>query len=178
MKDKLVRTPFDQDAFDDKVYDHYLGYQGELQICTDKKSEIFIQVNYFHSVLDDAMEYLLKTKHARNSMKPQQIIKILFDKGVLEEKEAKDAIKINKIRNFFTHGYDTPSIIPNAKEIIEKMEIEFTDFPPMIGHTTVSVKELMENTVAKWGMYQKLDFIIHDLVMDIENKILYVDIKK
>jgi len=42
----------------------------------------------------------------------------------------------------------------------------------MIGHSTVSVKELMENAMAKWDMYQKLDFLIHDLVTNMENKVI------
>ena len=65
MKDKLVRTPFDIDVYGKKVKERWEGYEGELQRTTDKKSELFIQVNYFHSCLDDAMEFLLKTDLAR-----------------------------------------------------------------------------------------------------------------
>ena len=173
MKDKLVRTQFDETVFHDKVHEHYLGYQGELQICTDKKSEIFIQVNYFHSVLDDIMEFLLKTDQARG-LKPHQIIRILFEKGILDDAEAKNANKINKIQNLFTHQYDSPHMLRNVAEIVNKIEIEFTDFPIIPGHTDDSLKELMENAVAKWDMYQKLDFIIHGLVSDIEKKSLFM----
>ena len=81
------------DAFDDKINECYLGYMGELQKTTDKKSELFIQVNYFHSCLDDAMEFLLKTDQARG-LKPHQIIRILFEKGILDDTEAKKANKI------------------------------------------------------------------------------------
>ena len=42
----------------------------------------------------------------------------------------------------------------------------------MMGHTTASTKEIMENPVAKWDMYQKLDFLIHDLAMNVENKVI------
>jgi len=171
MKDKLEKVPFSQDAFDDKVHDHYLGYMGELQICTDKKLELFIQVNYFHSCLDDAMEFLLKTDQARG-LKPHQIIRILFEKGILDDAEAKNANKINKIRNLFAHQYDSPHMIRNAAEIINKIKIELTGFSPMIGHSTASVKELMENEMAKWDMYQKLDFLIHELVRNMENKVI------
>ncbi len=171
MKDKLERVPFSQDIFNDKVHERYLGYMGELQKTADKKSELFIQVNYFHSCLDDAMEFLLKTDQARG-LKSHQIIRILFEKGILEDVEAKNANKINKIRNLFAHQYDSPHMIRNAAEIINKIEIELTDFPPMIGHTTASIKELMGNAMAKWDMYQKLDFLIHDLVMNMENKVI------
>lgn len=171
MKDKLERVPFSQDAFDDKVHEHYLGYMGELQKTTDKKSELFIQVNYFHNCLDDAMEFLLKTDQARG-LKPHQIIRILFEKGILDDVKAKNANKINKIRNLFAHQYDSPHMIRNAAEIINKIKIELTDVPPMAGHSTSSVKELMENTMAKWDMYQKLDFLIRNLVTNMENKII------
>ncbi len=171
MKEKLERVPFSQDIFNDKVHERYLGYMGELQKTTDKKLELFIQVNYFHSCLDDAMEFLLKTDQVRG-LKPHQIIRILFEKGILEDVEAKNANKINKIQNLFAHQYDSPHMIRNAAEIINKIEIELTDFPPMTGHTTASIKELMENAMAKWDMYQKLDFLIHDLVMNMENKVI------
>jgi len=170
MKDKLERIPFSQDAFENKVHEYYLGYMGELQKTTDKKSELFIQVNYFHSCLDDAMEFLLKTDQARG-LKPHQIIRILFEKEILDDDEAKNANKINKIRNLFAHQYDSPHMIRNIAEIINKIGIELTNVPAMPGHTTDSVKELMENTIAKWDMYQKLDFIIQDLVISMKNKI-------
>jgi hypothetical protein len=171
MKDKIERTPFDETAFHDKVHEHYLGYRGELQICTDKKSELFIQVNYFHSVLDDAMEFLLKTDQARG-LKPHQIIRILFEKEILDDVEAKNANKITKIRNLFAHPSDSPHMLRNVAEIINKIEIESMDSPPMTGHTTASTKEIVENPVAKWDMYQKLDFLIHDLTMNVENKVI------
>lgn len=170
MKDKLERTPFDETAFHDKVHEHYLGYQGELQKNTDEKLELFIQVNYFHSCLDDAMEFLLKTDQARG-LKPHQIIRILFEKGILDDTEAKNANKINKIRNLFAHQYDSPHMIRNAAEIINKIKIELTDISPITGHSTVSVKELMENEMTKWDMYQKLDFLIHELVRGMEKKL-------
>ena len=171
MKDKIERTPFDETAFHDKVHEHYLGYQGELQICTDEKLELFIQVNYFHSVLDDAMEFLLKTDQARG-LKPHQIIRILFEKEILDDAEAKNANKITKIRNLFAHPSDSPHMLRNVAEIINKIEIESIDSPPVIGHTTVSTKEIVENPVAKWDMYQKLDFLIHDLTMNVGNKVI------
>ena len=174
MKDKVVRASFVESDFHNKVHDNYLGYIGELQLCKDKKYEIFIQENYFHSVLDDAMEFLLKTPHARNGMKSQQIIRILFDREVLSEKDAKSAVKINKIRNFFAHGYDTPNIIHNAEEMIKKIKLELTDFSSIPGNDDVSVKELMEKACTEWDMYQKLDFVIHGLVIDIKNKVLFI----
>ena len=171
MKDKLERAPFSQDTFDDKVQECYLEYMGELQKTTDKKLELFIQVNYFHSCLDNAMEFLLKTDQGRG-VKPHQIIRILFEKGILDDVKAKNANKINKIRNLFAHQNNSPHMIRNAAEIINKIEIELSDFPPMAGHSTASVKELMESVMTKWDMYQKLDFLIHDLVTNMKNKVI------
>ena len=173
MKDKLVRTPFNETAFHNKVHEHYLGYQGELQKITDKKSEIFIQVNYFGSVLDDVMEFFLKTDQARG-MKPHQIIDILFQKGILVDDQARNANKVLKIRNLFAHNYDSPHMMRNVAEMINKMKFELTDFPILPGHTEDSIKELMEKTISKWDVHQKLDFFIHDVVMDIENKAIFM----
>lgn len=170
MREKRVRTPFDESTFHEKSQEYFLGYMGELQKSTDKKSEIFIQVNYFGTILDNTMEYLLKTDQARG-IKPHQIIDILFEKGILDNTDAINANKIIKIRNLFAHQKDSPHMVRNVAEIVNKIEIELNDIPVMAGHTTDSVKELMENTMAKWDIYQKLDFVIRDLVMGIKNKV-------
>ena len=170
MKEKRVRTPFDESAFHEKSQEYFLGYMGELQRSTDKKLEVLIQVNYFGTVLDNTMEYLLKTNQARG-IKPHQIIDILFEKEILDNADAINANKIIKIRNLFAHQEDSPHMIRNISEIINKIEIVLKDIPPMTGHTTDSVKELMGIEMAKWDIYQKLDFIIHDLVMGMENKV-------
>ena len=173
MKDKLERTPFDETAFHDKVHEHYLGYQGELQKNTDEKLELFIQVNYFHSCLDDAMEFLLKTDQARG-LKPHQIIRILYEKGILEESDAINANKINKIRNLFAHDYDSPHMMRNAAEIINKIKIDVPVVDIIPSLATASNVELMKEQMSKWDMYQRLDFIIHSLVSDMENKVLFM----
>ena len=170
MKEKRVRTPFDESAFHEKSQEYFLGYMGELQRSTDKKLEVLIQVNYFGTVLDNTMEYLLKTNQARG-IKPHQIIDILFEKEILDNADAINANKIIKIRNLFAHQEDSPHMIRNIAEIINKIEIVLKDIPPMTGHTTDSVKELMGIEMAKWDIYQKLDFITHDLVMGMENKV-------
>jgi len=170
MKEKRVRTPFDESIFHEKSQEYFLGYMGELQKTTDKKLEIFIQVNYFGTVLDNTMEYLLKTNQARG-IKPHQIIDILFEKGILDNTDAVNANKIIKIRNLFSHQEDSPHMLRNIAEIINKIEIELNDIPSRTGHTTDSVKELMETTMAKWDMYQKLDFLIHELVISMESKV-------
>lgn len=170
MKEKRIRTPFDESSFHDKVQEYFLGYMGELQKTREKKLEVFIQVNYFGAVLDNTMEYLLKTDQARG-VKPHQIIEILFEKRILDNADAINANKIIKIRNLFAHQKDSPHMIRNVAEIINKIKIELKDVPIMAGHTTASVKELMENEIAKLDMYQKLDFVIRDLVRHIENKI-------
>ena len=153
MKEKRIRTPFDESAFHEKSQEYFLGYMGELQKTTDKKLEVFIQVNYFGTVLDNTMEYLLKTNQARG-IKPHQIIDILFEKGILDNADAINANKIIKIRNLFAHQEDSPHMVRNVAEIVNKIEIELKNIPTMAGHTTDSVKELMENTMTKWDIYQ------------------------
>lgn len=173
MKDKLERTPFDETAFHDKVHEHYLGYQGELQKNTDEKLELSIQVNYFHSCLDDAMEFLLKTDQARG-LKPHQIIRILYEKGILEESDAINANKINKIRNLFAHDYESPHMMRNAAEIINKIKIETPVVDVIPSLATASNVEFLKEQISKWNMHQRLDFIIHGLVSNMENKILFM----
>ena len=173
MKDKLVITPFSQDAFDDRVKKRWEGYNGELQRTTDKKLELFIQVNYFHSCLDDAMEFLLKTDQARG-MHPKKIIRILFERGILEDKDAKDAMKINQIRNFFAHDYHNPNIQDDAKKIINKMEMEIPGLTVQPDGTFSDHSELVKQMEESFDMYQKLDFIIHGLTMDMKNKVLFM----
>jgi uncharacterized protein YutE (UPF0331/DUF86 family) len=159
MKEELVRTPFDHNVYEDKVYERWLGYQGELQKCTDKKSEIFIQVNYFHSILDDAMEFLLKSSHARGGIHPKSAIKILFDRGILSKSGAKSASKLNKIRNFFAHDYNNPDIQSNAEKIIKSISIELTHLGIVLDETSPI------------DYYEKLNFIIMDYVIDLETHI-------
>ena len=174
MKEKLVRTPFDQNTFEDKVHERYLGYMGELQRCADKKLELFIQVNHFQSILEDSMEFLLKTDQGRGGMKTKKIIRILFERGILDEKDAKVAIKITQIRNFFSHESDTPNIQADAEKIINKIEIDIPTIPPLLNFPETDIKELMKKTISEWDMYQKLDFIIHGLVLGIENKVHFL----
>lgn len=159
MKEKLIRTPFDYNVYEEKVHERWLGYQGELQKCTDKKSEIFIQVNYFHSVLDDVMEFLLKSAHARGSVYPKSAIKVLFDKEILSEYGAKSANKLNKIRNLFSHDYHNPNIQPNAEKIIKSITIELTNLGIVLDETSD-----MDN-------YEKLNLLVFDLIIDIETYI-------
>lgn len=161
MKDKLVRTSFDQDAFEVRMHDHWLGYVGELDRCSDKKSEIFIEVNYFHSVLDDAMEFLLKTNQGRG-FQPKKVIRIMFERGVLSEKEAKVAIKINQIRNIFAHEYDTPKIESSAENIINKIELVFPE------------PNIISDSVNEWNMYQRLNHIVFSMTQDISMKIMKI----
>ena len=75
---------------------------GELQRAADKKTELFIQLNHFQSCLEDSMEYLLKTEEARD-ISQGTIIRILSARGILTSIKAKDAMKINKIRNISAH---------------------------------------------------------------------------
>jgi hypothetical protein len=174
MKDKLVRTPFSQDAFEDGVKERWEGYQGELQRTSDKKLELFIQVNYFHSCLDDSMEYLLKTDQARG-MHPKKVVRILFERGAIEDKDAKDAMKINQIKNFFAHDDHNPNIQSDAEKIINKMEIEMPIIPPMSDSPHLADNEQMREQLSKWNMHQKLDWIIHGLVVNMKNKVLRTD---
>jgi hypothetical protein len=173
MKDKLVRTPFDIDAYEKKVKERWEGYEGELQRTTDKKSELFIQVNYFHSCLDDAMEFLLKTDLARG-IHPKKVIRILFEKSILEDKDAKDAIKINQIKNFFAHDHHKPNIQSDAEKIINKMKIEILGLTVQPDGTFTDYSKLVEEMEESFDMYQKLDFIIHNLTRDIEHKVIFM----
>lgn len=157
---KQTRTPFDESEFHDKVQVYFLEYMGELQKTTDKKSEIFIQVNYFNTVLNNAMEYLLKTNKARG-IKPHQIIDILFERKIINNTDAINANKIIKIKNLYSHQNDSPHMMRNVAQIINKIELK--------DQTNHSTKELNENT--EWDIYQKLDLIIYDLIGNIQNKI-------
>jgi hypothetical protein len=167
--DELV--PFDKEVFGNKVHERYLGYQGELQRSTDKKTELFIQLNYFQSCLEDSMEYLLKTDESRDI--PQgTIIRILSARGILTSKQAKDAMKINKIRNIFAHTFDAPSLKTKVKEKIEQIKQD-----PTMGHIAPDrlhhpTPEQMQKNYDGWNAFQKLDFIIHDLIMNIEFNVL------
>ena len=159
-------VPFDKESFGNKVHEQYLGYQGELQKTTDKKTELFIQLNYFQSCLEDSMEYLLKTDEARDI--PQgTIIRILSARGILTSIRAKDAMKINKIRNICAHNFHDPSLETKAKEKIEEVKQDF-DRSIQYGSPHHPTPEQMQKQYDDWDMFQKLDFIIHDLLMDIE----------
>lgn len=130
MKDKLVRIPFDQVAFEKTVHDRWEGYQAELMICEDKKSQLFIQVNYFQSCLNNAMEFLLKSRHGRHAVPPKSAIKILFDLGVLSEQTSKVAAKLNKIRNSLAHDYHNPNAKAEAEKTIQEIVFDL-DVPPV-----------------------------------------------
>ena len=156
MKDKLVRIPYDQNVFEGGVKERWEGYVGELQRTTDKKLELFIQVNYFHSVLDDVMEFLLNTDQARG-IPPKKIIRILFERGIVNDKEAKDAMKLNQIKNLFVHNYDNPKVQSESEKIINKIKLN------------LSQESISEEIITSWDMYQKLDFIVWDIVSTLED---------
>lgn len=170
MKDKRVRTPFDQDVFEIRMHERWEGYQGELQRTTDKKSELFIQINYFHSVLDDAMEFLLKTHQARG-MPTKKVIQILFEREILEDKDAKDAMKINQIRNFFAHDHHNPNIENDAEKIIKKMKIEIPGLTVQPDGTFTDHSDLIKEMEESFDIYQKLNHIVFSITNDIEVKI-------
>ena len=156
MKDKLVRIPYDQNVFEDGVKERWEGYVGELQQTTDKKLELFIQVNYFHSVLDDVMEFLLNTDQARG-IPPKKIIRILFERGIVNDKEAKNAMKLNQIKNLFAHDYDNPKIQSESEKIINKIKLN------------LSQESISEEIITSWDIYQKLNFIVWGIVSTLEN---------
>ena len=164
-------VPFDKEVFGNKVHERYLGYQGELQRTTDKKTELSIQLNYFQSCLEDSMEYLLKTEESRGI--PQgTIIRILSARGILTSIRAKDAMKINKIRNICAHTFHDPSLETKVKEKIEEIKQDFTR--GHIPHDSIHhpTPEQMQKHYDSWDVFQKLDFIIRDLIMDIEFNVL------
>ena len=170
--DEIV--PFDKESFGNKVHEQYLGYQGELQKTTDKKTELFIQLNYFQSCLEDSMEYLLKTDEARDI--PQgTIIRILSARGILTSIHAKDAMKINKIRNICAHNFHDPSLETKAKEKIEGVKQDFTKSNILYDGPYHPTPEQMQKYYDDWDVFQKLDFIIHDLLLDIEFNMLNLE---
>jgi hypothetical protein len=167
-------VPFDKEVFGNKVHEQYLGYHGELQRTTDKKTELFIQLNYFQSCLENSMEYLLKTEEARGI--PQgTIIRILSARGILTSIRAKDAMKINKIKNICAHSFHDPSLETKVKEKIEEIKQDFTRSNITYDSPHHPTPEQMQKYYDNWDMFQKLDFIIHDLLMDIEFNILNLE---
>jgi hypothetical protein len=170
--DKVI--PFDKEIFGSKVHERYLGYQGELQRSTDKKTELFIQLNYFQSCLEDSMEWLLKTEESRDI--PQgTIIRILSARGILTSKQAKDAMKIKKIRNISTHASHDPPLKTKVKEKIDGIKQDFSS-----GHTIHDsphhpTPEQMQKNYDGWNAFQKLDFIIHDLTMNVGFNVLNLE---
>ena len=164
-------VPFDKEVFGNKVHERYLGYRGELQRTTDKKTELFIQLNYFQSCLEDSMEYLLKTEEARDI--PQgTIIRILSAREILTSIQAKDAMKINKIRNICAHNFHDPSLETKAKEKIEEVKQDFTRGCILYDGPHHPTPEQMQKYYHGWDMFQKLDFIIHDLILNIKFNVL------
>ena len=164
-------VPFDKEVFGNKVHERYLGYQGELQRTTDKKTELSIQLNYFQSCLEDSMEYLLKTEESRGI--PQgTIIRILSARGILTSIRAKDAMKINKIRNICAHTFHDPSLEIKVKEKIEEIKQDFTRGFISYDGPYRPTSEQMQKHYDSWDVFQKLDFIIRDLIMDIEFNVL------
>jgi hypothetical protein len=99
----------------------------------------------------------------------------LFERGIIEDKDAKDAMKINQIKNFFAHDDHNPNIQDDAKKIINKIEIEMPIIPPMSDSPHLADNESMREQLSKWDTYQKLDWIIHGLAIDMKNKILWID---
>ena len=165
---------FDKEVFGNKVHERYLGYHGELQRSTDKKTELFIQLNYFQSCLEDSMEYLLKTEEARDI--PQgTIIRILSARGILTSKQAKDAMKINKIRNITAHTLDAQSLKTKVKEKIAQIKQDFT--VSNITHDSLHrlTPEQMQKNYDVWSQFQKLDFIIHDLILNVRFNVLNLE---
>ncbi|QMU53632.1 MAG: hypothetical protein GKS07_01110 [Nitrosopumilus sp.] len=158
---------FDKEVFGNKVHEQYLGYRGELQRTTDKKTELFIQLNYFQSCLEDSMEYLLKTDKSRDI--PQgTIIRILFARGIITPTQAKNAMKINKIKNICAHNFHDPSFENKAKEKIDEVKPDFTGGYILYDGPHRPTLEQMQKYYDGWNMFEKLNFIIHDLILNIE----------
>ncbi len=172
MKERLDEVvQFDREVFRNKVHERYLGYQGELQRTTDQKSELFIQLNYFQSCVEDSMEYLLKTEEARDI--PQgTIIRILSARGILTSICAKNAMKVNKIRNICTHTFHDPSLNTKVKEKIEEIKQDFSMGDIRHNRPYRPTPEQMQKQYDNWDMFQKLDFIICNLIAVIEFNVL------
>lgn len=163
----MKETSFNFDAFDDRVHENYLAFQGELQNSKDHKSESLLQTNYFQSILKDSMECFLQSKEARK-IPVKLIVSILENKGILSVQEAKDAMKICTIRDSIAHCIDFKSIEGDLEKLIRTMDLGFVVMQP-VDELTKAVQEIRKNSL-NWNMYQRLDFVCFNLAIHIQSK--------
>jgi len=172
----MSQEVFDPVAFGDRVHERYEEYQGELINTKDKKAEIFLQVSYFQSCLQDSMELMLQTEKARR-IPPKTIVNILAARGVLSEQDAKDAVKIIKIRNLFAHGYHEKSIESQAEKIIGTIKLQFPENKiKNKGDELLNIwNEKLINEGEEWDWYQRLDYICFNLIFELETNVLFLE---
>jgi len=169
MKDNV----FDFDAFDDKVHENYLAFQGALQNSKDHKSESLLQTNYFQSILKNSMECLLQSKEARR-IPVKLIISILESKGILSAQEAKDAMKIYDIRDTIAHCIDYESIEGDLDKLIRTMDLGLAPILPEeekyhLDSIIEAVQTIARNSLT-WNMYQRLDYVCFNLGVQINDE--------
>lgn len=163
----MKETSFNFDAFDDRVHENYLAFQGELQSSKDHKSESLLQTNYFQSVLKDSMECFLQSKEARR-IPVKLIVSILEDKEILSVQEAKDAMKICDIRDSIAHCINFKLIEEDLDKLIRTMDLGFVVMEP-VDELTKAVQQIRKNSL-NWNMYQRLDHVCYNLAIQIKSK--------
>lgn len=164
---------FDFDKFDKRTHEEYLAYQGELQQTHDKKGIALLNTNYFQSCLKDSMESILQSKEARR-IPVKLIVSILEDKGIFSSDEAKQAMKICEIRDWFAHRVNLKSIEEDVEESLRSISV---DIPHVdLDWDGFEMDFEMVTDGEEWrifDVYQKLDFLCYDLSMQVENEVLY-----
>ena len=172
MKD----TIFDFAAFDERVHENYLAFQGALQNSKDHQSESLLQTNFFQSVLKDTMECLLQSKESRR-MPVKMIVSILENKGILSVQEAKNAMKLCEIRDTIAHCIDFKSIEEDLDKLIRTMDLGFVilesvkEIPPEDPYGIVQAVQTIARNSLKWNIYQRLDYVSYNLAMSIRDEV-------
>lgn len=164
---------FDYEAFDERVHQNYEAYQGELHQTNDKKGIALLQTNYFQSCLKDSMESILQSKNARQ-IPIKLIVSIFEDIGMLTNEEAKIAMKICDIRDWFAHSVNLKSTEKKAYELICTIDLQIPHMEMEWDGIEMNYEMVNNDEESKyWDLYQRLDFICFDLGMTLEHEAIY-----
>jgi len=146
---------------EDKRNKVFAEVEDELNETGSFRSEALLITNYVEFVLKDIMEFLLKSKKARNVAR-DTVKEILKDRKIITEDQSKDIKKIFTIRDLFGHNL----LINEIKTEVEKL-IETMNVISVLHEANSDWNELnVDSKLSKIGvkMFNDLDWILRGMI--------------